>query len=61
LSERIKSDAQKAHSRAGVLTTDLGEPIDIARAVGFLAGEAGRYITGQTWSVDGGALAYNDT
>ena len=32
----------------------MGQPEDIARAVAFLAGEGGRYITGQVLSVDGG-------
>ena len=32
----------------------LGEPVDIARAVAFLAGPAGAYITGETLHVNGG-------
>jgi acetoacetyl-CoA reductase/3-oxoacyl-[acyl-carrier protein] reductase len=32
----------------------VGEPEDIAVLVAFLAGEGGRYITGQTIAVDGG-------
>lgn len=32
----------------------LGEPADIARAVAFLAGPAGSYITGETLHVNGG-------
>ena len=32
----------------------LGEPTDIARAVGFLAGPAAAYITGETLHVNGG-------
>ena len=32
----------------------LGEPTDIARAVAFLAGPAGAYITGETLHVNGG-------
>jgi len=32
----------------------LGEPIDIARAVAFLAGPAAAYITGETLHVNGG-------
>ncbi len=32
----------------------LGEPADIARAVAFLAGPAGGYITGETLHVNGG-------
>lgn len=33
---------------------EMGKPEDIAKAVAFLATEAGRYITGQVISVDGG-------
>jgi NAD(P)-dependent dehydrogenase (short-subunit alcohol dehydrogenase family) len=51
-------DARKASSMRNVLTPDLGEPIDIARMVAYLAGEGGRYITGQTLQVDGGVLSY---
>ena len=32
----------------------MGQPSDIAQAVGFLASEASGYITAQTLSVDGG-------
>lgn len=32
----------------------MGSPADIAAAAGFLAGEGGRYITGQTIHVNGG-------
>jgi acetoacetyl-CoA reductase/3-oxoacyl-[acyl-carrier protein] reductase len=32
----------------------VGEPEDVAALVAFLAGEGGRYITGQTIAVDGG-------
>ena len=32
----------------------IGEPIDLAPAVVFLAGDGARYITGQTLSVSGG-------
>ena len=34
----------------------LGEPVDVAPLVAFLAGEGGRYITGQAIRVDGGLL-----
>ena len=34
----------------------LGEPVDVAPLVVFLAGEGGRYITGQAIRVDGGLL-----
>jgi 3-oxoacyl-[acyl-carrier protein] reductase len=32
----------------------LGTPEDVARAVGFLAGDAAAYVTGQVLAVDGG-------
>ena len=32
----------------------LGKPEELANAVVFLASEAGSYVTGQTWFVDGG-------
>ncbi len=32
----------------------VGEPEDVAQMVAFLAGEGGRYITGQTIAIDGG-------
>jgi 3-oxoacyl-[acyl-carrier protein] reductase len=34
----------------------LGSPEDVARVVGFLAGEGGAYITGQVIHVDGGMV-----
>jgi len=34
----------------------LGEPEDVAWATLFLAAETGRWITGQTWALEGGAL-----
>jgi NAD(P)-dependent dehydrogenase (short-subunit alcohol dehydrogenase family) len=38
----------------------LGEPEDVAGAALFLAAETGRWITGQTWALDGGGLiAFN--
>ena len=38
----------------GIPMGRMGEPEDVARLVAFLAGEGGRYITGQTLLVDGG-------
>jgi len=38
----------------------LGEPEDVARAALFLTADTGRWITGQTWALEGGALcAFN--
>ena len=47
--------------QAGALKTRiplgrLGQPEDIARAVAFLAGPGGAYITGTTLDVNGGML-----
>ena len=36
----------------------IGTPADVANAVGFLAGDASRYVTGQTLFVCGGKSAY---
>jgi NAD(P)-dependent dehydrogenase (short-subunit alcohol dehydrogenase family) len=58
--ERQKPEALKAQTISRVLTQDIGEPADIARAIAYLASDAGRYITGQIWSIDGGVLAYLD-
>ncbi|MFO0687539.1 MAG: SDR family oxidoreductase [Myxococcota bacterium] len=39
----------------------LGEPEDVAGAALFLAADTGRWITGQTWVLDGGGLiAFTD-
>src|SRR6476620_7808448 len=40
--------------RAQVPLGRLGDPDDIARTVCFLAGDESSYVTGQTWSVNGG-------
>ena len=38
----------------GIPMGRMGEPEDVARLVAFLAGQGGRYLTGQTLLVDGG-------
>jgi 3-oxoacyl-[acyl-carrier protein] reductase len=40
---------------AATRTGRLGEPVDIAETVFFLASPEARHITGQTLHVDGGA------
>jgi NAD(P)-dependent dehydrogenase (short-subunit alcohol dehydrogenase family) len=37
----------------------IGEPTDISQAVAYLAGDSGRWITGQIIAVDGGVTAGN--
>jgi NAD(P)-dependent dehydrogenase (short-subunit alcohol dehydrogenase family) len=36
----------------------VGQPLDVARAVAFFAGEAGDFVTGQTLWVDGGLFTH---
>lgn len=55
-----KSEKARAATLDRVLTRDIGEPVDVARAIAFLSSDAGRYITGQIWSIDGGVLSYLD-
>jgi NAD(P)-dependent dehydrogenase (short-subunit alcohol dehydrogenase family) len=43
------------------LTGFLGEPIDVAHMVAFLASDEARYITGQVMRVDGGSTAHLPT
>lgn len=47
--EKVREDAVKT-----IPLGRMGSPEDIARMVVFLAGEAGDYITGQVFCVDGG-------
>jgi 3-oxoacyl-[acyl-carrier protein] reductase len=48
------SDEVKAEVKKKVPLSDFGSVSDIAGAAVFLAGESGRYVTGQTIVVDGG-------
>ena len=48
------SDAAKEHIVAGIPLGQMGKPEDVAATVSFLAGEDGRYLTGQVICVDGG-------
>ncbi len=48
------SSAQREQLVASIPLQQLGKPEDIADAVIFLAGESGRYITGETLHVNGG-------
>jgi 3-oxoacyl-[acyl-carrier protein] reductase len=49
-------DTVKTSVLAQIPLGRFGEPEDIAAAVAFLAGPEGRYITGQTLTVDGGMV-----
>ena len=48
------NEEQRSELLKSIPLQKLGEPQDIAAAVGFLASPAGRYITGQTLHVNGG-------
>jgi NAD(P)-dependent dehydrogenase (short-subunit alcohol dehydrogenase family) len=57
----IRSDATGTHLRdnADVIVSDrpltrVGEPIDVAQAVRYLAGPESNWVTGQSFAVDGG-------
>jgi 3-oxoacyl-[acyl-carrier protein] reductase len=47
-------EAQRKQLEANIPLQHLGQPEDIANTVLFLAGESGRYITGETLHVNGG-------
>lgn len=48
------TDEFKAHMRSTIPLGRYGEPEEIGEMVAFLASDAAAYITGQTFSVDGG-------
>jgi 3-oxoacyl-[acyl-carrier protein] reductase len=47
-------DQQKEALLTQIPLARLGQPEEIAAVVGFLAGESGSYITGETIHVNGG-------
>jgi 3-oxoacyl-[acyl-carrier protein] reductase len=48
------SDEEKRNFIEKTLLKRVGQPVDIARAIVFLASEEASYITGETIHVDGG-------
>ena len=50
----VMSEKAKEAMKAAIPAGEMGKPEDIAGTIAFLAGEDGRYITGQVISVDGG-------
>jgi 3alpha(or 20beta)-hydroxysteroid dehydrogenase len=63
MQELVRQGAAASIDEAAKMTTRmhpmgrLGEPIDIALAVQFLASDASRWVTGSAYVVDGGYLA----
>jgi len=58
--ERTRQEASDyAKTWAGVTPLGrVGQPVDVARAVAFLAGDSADFITGQTLFVDGGLFSH---
>lgn len=50
----VLTDAQKEKINSSIPAKRMGEPVDVANAVLFLADENSSYITGQVLGVDGG-------
>jgi 3-oxoacyl-[acyl-carrier protein] reductase len=50
------SPAPAHHLTHGTITGERGKPYDVAAMVRFLCGPGGRYVTGQTIHVSGGAF-----
>lgn len=55
---RADPDAARQELAASHLIPRLGEPRDVAKLVCFLASEDASFITGATYAVDGGTLAW---
>jgi 3-oxoacyl-[acyl-carrier protein] reductase len=54
----ILSDEVKKHILGSIPLGHMGKPQDIANMVCFLASDAAAYITGQTFTVDGGMVMH---
>ena len=46
---------------AAHLVRRIGDPVDIAELVCFLASDAASFVNGAVWLIDGGVLAWRDT
>lgn len=55
INTRRETDAPHHHASRTNLVNRRGEPEEVADAVAYLCGPAGRYITGQTIHINGGA------
>jgi 3-oxoacyl-[acyl-carrier protein] reductase len=49
-----RSDEEKRETLSSIAANKLGNPMDIANTIAFVASEEASYIVGQTISVDGG-------
>lgn len=57
ITDRDEADPQRMREREGIgVLGRFGQPQDVADVVGFLASDAGGYVTGQTIGANGGEL-----
>ena len=57
LDHPTKEDALKVFRTMQILPIDYLEPVDVSNTIVYLASDAGRYVTGQAFAIDGGQLA----
>lgn len=58
MSKQVMTPERKAAILSRMPVHAFGDPTDLGALAGFLIGDSARYITGQDFAVDGGALAY---